>query len=455
MSKVFIAWSGNLELAKAVAAEIYSRSNEYECIIGGDSQGKENIFVGETIIAQMRECDKAILLVQKKSDVGLSHNLMFEWGFLLSALNAKRTNVYFIDISSTDEVFPSDVQGVWSKSSFDTAKHTMTEIAEMICEDFLGRQKIVIEGNKTNHILNWYKTRNMIAGHLQNPTCSDYELAQYVMLYTYSAKFFEKLLPTVETDIEQLSRSTSLFYSDELRIAVCGARAILKLLKSIKVQAGSKGMDALYLEERDYSEVVDVFETICRNIEGLEDSEPRRLFEVLIGNCVVFSHLLMMYNRNPAEADPIYYADLLLEKSESLIPACLELDRMNTKDNSQLSWIMLAYTYRSVYCALVEKKKEGAAVDPEEERRYLALTLEYREKLYSYYNGGNINGEFFDNIEMEYFLSLAEYLRYEENKLEQSRAVRKLNKYIEKAQIISKNKRVCVDIISEQLSSLI
>lgn len=83
MSKVFIAWSGTTDVAAHIKRKIDQRQG-YECVIGGNLHEMNSIYVGGTIIDQMKKCDQAILLIQKDPRTGaISSNLMFEWGLSL------------------------------------------------------------------------------------------------------------------------------------------------------------------------------------------------------------------------------------------------------------------------------------------------------------------------------------------------------------------------------------
>ena len=139
MSKVFIAWSGNLETAKKLGEYISKRAG-YEAIVGGNLHDLKSNYVGGTIIEQMKKCDQGILLIQKNDASALSANLMFEWGYLLAKLNANKIHNYLINLEPNDSALPSDLHGVWSYS-LKTENLTEEEIVENLGNKFFNSQK--------------------------------------------------------------------------------------------------------------------------------------------------------------------------------------------------------------------------------------------------------------------------------------------------------------------------
>lgn len=99
MSKAFVAWSGNHSFALALAAHIDAQDKGIECIVGGSSVGGiggKTVF--DTVMEQMKQCDQAILLVQKHPVTGkISPNLMFEWGHLMAKLPPNKVHNFFIE----------------------------------------------------------------------------------------------------------------------------------------------------------------------------------------------------------------------------------------------------------------------------------------------------------------------------------------------------------------------
>ena len=89
MDNVFIAWSGNKELAKELA-KIINSTNKVNAIVGGGQP--KDMFVGEQVLNQIGKCDSAILLVENK-DGQISPNLMFEWGYIIAKMQSKHLTI--------------------------------------------------------------------------------------------------------------------------------------------------------------------------------------------------------------------------------------------------------------------------------------------------------------------------------------------------------------------------
>ena len=458
MSKVFIAWSGNSNLATMLAKKINRTNSSYECVIGGNAQGNQSIYIGETIIRQMHQCDQAIVLIQKKKTGVISPNLIFEWGFLLSRLHSRKIHGYFIDMDQNDAEIPSDLQGIWADKFIDSKSKSIEKIAEEITADFFTKQRFAIEGNKMGIILDWDRTRRLICNHSREPVCSDCEIAQYALLYAYTGKIITTVFESVKNDLISLQNEMSkTTLNSELEIILKGAISTLNFLSKIKVNVLENGREALYLEADDYNDYFETIEHVLDKVRSIDNREIALLYKILLENLVVFMNLLMI--SNPNENDISYYIDTMLDYCDSIIHDCQSFICFNEPNNKQLVWLMLSYTYRSIYCGYCAQDNYLNLDTPDllEQQKLkkvesLRKSLIYRRELYTYYKGENINGEFFDMIEMEYFLALAEYYKYEEDKKTKEAAKRRLRRYIERSNVISKNKKICIDIITEHMN---
>ena len=111
MENVFIAWSGNYELATCVAAQLEKRG--FHAIVGGGAP--HDMYIGVQVQTQMNACAYAVILAQKKPDITdhaeFSDNVMFEWGYLISRLPSKNVFVFLIDTGERE--LPSDLIGSW------------------------------------------------------------------------------------------------------------------------------------------------------------------------------------------------------------------------------------------------------------------------------------------------------------------------------------------------------
>ncbi len=450
MSKAFIAWSGNHPFALALAEHIGKQNKGVECIVGGSSVGGiggRTVF--DTIMEQMKQCDQAILLVQKHPVTGkISPNLMFEWGHLMAKLSPNKVHNFFIDLEENDPEIPSDLRGVWA-TSVSTKEKEQSEVIKEIAEHFFKAQYFIIPDNKMTAIMEWYRVKDYISRHDTDPACSDFELAQYVLCYIYSAHIFTNIADDVEDDLRILSKKLGGNCANELRMAIRTARNTLNLFKAIHSTS-----DNIYLLYKDFDEINDAYQDLLSEVETLEESELKLYMRALINDFVAFAELMMLYSPDTEGEERALFADKLIEDSESVIADCNAITEANFADNKQFCWLLRSYMYRGMFCALEEKKRlveSGEAeldddpVEREEKmKEYLRLSLEERTQLYREYQDGNVNGIFFENVEMEYYLALAEYYPYEKDKLKKNNYSRKLKGYVEKTKRIENEKNVFI-----------
>ncbi len=173
---VFVAWGGNQALAKKVGAEIDRLG--FRAVIGGGQP--RSMYIGSQVFSQIKMTTRAILLVQQKSenDLNLNDNLMFEWGYLVAKLPPDKIHVFLIDMKARD--LPSDLAGSWAQevSTQDrTPEETAAEIAAFFAASCAREERM--DKLAVMHSYDWVKQQ--IALHDTDPSCSDNELAYYVL----------------------------------------------------------------------------------------------------------------------------------------------------------------------------------------------------------------------------------------------------------------------------------
>ena len=449
MSRVFIAWSGNFGIASKLK-DLIDDHPGYEAIVGGNLHTLNTIFVGGTIIEQMKQCDQAILLVQKnEAHGGLSPNVMFEWGYLIAKLSANKIHHYLIN----EPEIPSDLHGVWSYG-ISTADHTDDEIAQELCDKFFSSQRNSLNKNKMRVIMDRDETRSIIKKHIENPICSNYEMAQYVLCYMFSANIY------MDTR-EEAFRDMELFYSQmgenaqqsqELLLAVRCAIITISFFRKIKYIG-----DEQFIDKDDFYTFRECYEDLMYQIEDLAESEVKKLLIVSVGDFVTYLYLLIINGRDIDDDKKRIYCSRLYEDSERTANDCFELEKMAPKLNSQLCWLIRSYMYRDMFCALdCVEKIEGVDTENRTEEQLdrlnkikdcLYKSLEERKKLYNEYSVGNVNAAFLNNIEMEYFLALAEYRLYENDYRLRERYKEKLIRYVKNIDKMAAQKRVFTEKI--------
>ena len=444
MSKVFIAWSGNNETAKKMKSLIDERIG-YEAIVGGNLYDHDSIYVGGTIIEQMKKCDQAILLIQKNSRINaISPNLMFEWGYLLAKLNIKKIHNYFIDISPNDPALPSDLHGVWAYE-ISTKENSDDEVANKLVDKFFDSQKNTLTENKMSLIINRDETRKKILSHLIDPICSNYEMAQYIICYIYCSNIYvhtrHEALSDMQNFLDKLGEAE--FQSTELVLATRLAVTSIKFFLDIKYVTDEQYIDhdKFYLHREKYEDLLD-------RIEALPESELKNLLLAFAYDFISYLYLLII---NSDEIDDSVMPDTkkaeycykLIDISEKTAKLCDIIDGQAQNVNRQLCALLRGYMYRDCFCALqcLEKIESEGTVPRSEDKesrhekivKYLELSFNERKKLYDEYSLKNINAMFINNIEMEYFLGLAELQLYELDESKRKNYKEKIVRYLERA----------------------
>lgn len=449
MSKVFIAWSGNFEIAQKLRDKVNMRPG-YEAIVGGNANGIKNIYVGGTIIEQMKGCDQAILLIQKnEAHGGLSPNVMFEWGYLLAKLNPNKMHHYLID----DPQIPSDLSGVWAYGLSSEGK-TADGIAEELAEQFFSSQRNSLTKNKMKVIIDRDETRNVITKHCENPVSSNYEMAQYVFCYIFSAVIYADTRDEALRDMEKFYSSLDehALQSEELLLAVRCAIITMGFLKKVNYAGDEQSVpkDVFYSVRESYEELSD-------QVEDLAESEVKTALQVAISDFIAFAYLLVINGGELDDDKKRTYCNRLYEYSAYTVEACNRLESCSPKLNVQLMRLVRAYMYRDMFCALdclerIESEEGAERTAPQEERLKLIKenlfnSLEERKKLYNEYSVSNVNAQFMSNIEMEYYLALAEYRLYEDDYRQRERIKEKLLRYIRNADRQAEQRRVFTEKI--------
>lgn len=439
MSKVFVAWSGNIELARKLRVYV-DKVPGFSAIIGGnDAYNLDSIYVGDTIIRQIQECDQAILLIQKKKLTGqVSPNLMFEWGYVLASLNINKIHTYFIDIDSRDKDLPSDVHGIWAHSISTTDK-TDDQTAKDIADIFFASQNNSLNQNKMAAVIDRAQTRDNILRHKRNPIYSNYEMAQFILCYIYSANIYrdtrDEALSDVSSLLDYFKTNENTRQSNELIAASRCAIISIEFFKEIKFVH-----DEQYIDPEDFDRFIDKYYSLLNSAEKLQENEVKHLIIAYVYNFMSYLNLLMINNDKVDAEDKIDNCRQIFISCKEAISKCEIIENLSKENNLQLCELMRAYMYRNIYCAyrLLDKifSKEIESEFGTREciiskiKQYLQLSLDERERLYNEYCVDNVNANFFANIEMEYFLSLAENGIYEDNSTKKAMYKEKLKRYV-------------------------
>lgn len=458
MSKVFIAWSGNLETAKKLGEYISKRAG-YEAIVGGNLHDLKSNYVGGTIIEQMKKCDQGILLIQKNDASALSANLMFEWGYLLAKLNANKIHNYLINLEPNDSALPSDLHGVWSYS-LKTENLTEEEIVENLGNKFFNSQKNTVNTNKMTLIHSRDETRRFVREHNGDPTCSNYEMAQYVLCYIYCAYIYEDSREEILEDLQKFLKelSPNAKQSAELFASLKCAVNSVKLYKKVRFTG-----DEQYIMLDDFYEIRDEYEDILNLLYDMDEGEVKVMLKALIYGFIVYLYLLVLNGKELESDKRAEYCKRLLGFAKQTEKYINEFCDAAPEQNKQFCELLRSYIYRNMFCALtmlenLESKGDVPRTQASDERKEIILenlknSLEQRRRLYSFYKDGTASITFINNIEMEYFLALAEFRLYDADAVSREESRKRLSRYVQKVERYAAEKRIFTEKIKRYIEN--
>lgn len=434
---VFIAWSGNYKYAVEIsdALAIYG----FDSIVGGNvNEDTSSIFVGETIISQMKQCTQAIILLQKKlKDNTISSNLMFEFGYMLNKLNFNKIHVFFIDIVENDIKIPSDIRGVWA----DFLKSD-DQLVQTIIDKFIKRQDMIIRDDKLDIILNSYYYKNLIQSFLSEPKCTGFELAQYFMFYM-QAVYFNGDFDDMTSLINEFERSYH-YYTTELQIALSFCKTTLELYKVVFSKKNNiLAKESMELLSYQYEELIE-------RIASIKDTEYKTWLLADINEHRGFARYYYLLfsdencdNKLSLYKDVIRYNTLSLEYLDAI-----EQKSTNHKNNLFFISLLKAYVYRQK--ALSHKfisDYEDKQMHLAEAHKCFVNAFTMRKLLYNNFSNLRISHQINDNMEMEYYLAMSEIIHFEEYSNSQMRYANEINKYL----LSQKNK---CDVISSHIKTI-
>lgn len=445
--KVFLAWSGTNVLATQVAVRL--RQEGYDAIVGGagqDQRGNQSgdFFVGATVLGQINQCYQAIFIVQKKSDGFISNNLMFELGYALGKISPTRIHMFYIDIDKKDPKIPSDLEGCWAEyySSDNEA------LVEIIAGKFLENQRMIIPENKFMVMDAYFSEREKLRNYCETPTCSDYELAQYVLFFSQAAYIFD--------DLEQGEKTLRILGNTLARNAICRELSLAIQFGECYLRVFAKWKrtkDLLYLRRRDMDELVDDLNEQVETVSKWKNEDDfKNWFMVLLNNTINYA---MMLGSNDPDISLDTQLDIL-RRSEKSARDCLRYCRklLSLKDDRNAQCVHIYQAYMNRNLATMYQRLHG-----EQKQISQSLNKSFRERveLFDYCKLGDINTRLREYFETEYILAMAELMDFHRDQLkpEKFRAYRrKCRDHVEKIKETNKERAYYASKIMKHLQAV-
>lgn len=398
--RVFIAWSGTSDIAIKVKRVLEERN--YKCFIGGNEANDSNYAsVGDTVLQQIKSCNQAIIIFQKRSDGHISNNLFFELGYALASYG--QTKVHCVRPKHEELLLPSDFDNSFVEPMDDDDADSLVNC---IVNYFLARQKLSVNTNKMRLINNRYLIKEYIKRHFseQGSKCSDYELAQYLLFYIQAAQMFDDI-GTVRNELQAFKQSYQYNFSKELSISVDICLAFFELYSNIQIDSNNNA----YIDKHTYRRVKEKFSSIEEDIQtddtGIFDEWAR----VFVSDYMVFAADLYLSDPELNGDKRIKIANRIIELADECIAYIEELQAVapiiENNDHVGILSLFKAYIYEHKFIAY-DFIGDVRAVE--------CLQSAKREKtsLRKYFDYGAIDSHLSDNLDMEYCLTLIKYLSY-------------------------------------------
>ena len=457
--KVFIAWSGNPELASHVSSAL-SKHN-YMGIVGGNQTTQPNsMYIGPSVISQMNTCSQAIFLITKK-DIGklgegtISNNLLFELGYLVCRLPNAKIHLLYIDITENDPLIPSDIKGCWAKylSSKDLSND---ELASHITDSFLKAQTVIIPENKMDIIFNWYDYKQIIRTYLDSPQKSNFELAQYLLFYVQAVYFFEDYEESTN-QLQKLKEQDHSF-SYELQCSIDYALLTINFYNTIRTNM---------LTTDEFDTLIESYEYSLNKAEDFQNNEYLLWYKALHYENMGFAYYLFILSLTSDKNDDfesyinemmvvcfegLKYCRSLLSLRDNDVPS---ISRSRESPNYYFLTLIKSYIYRQIAIAYQIARQNNIIL----EEQYVAECEKAHEKsfkmrkiLYNKYEKSRISDTVKSNIEMEYHIAMADSLPETARTSEHRRHINMLKQYIRKVQYRNKMNADIIETIEKDIS---
>lgn len=470
---VFIGWSRNRDVA--IATKRILDTKGFVCVVGGVYEGNPESVrvrkgtVNETINYQMSHCDQSILLFQKIDDnLSISGNLIYELGYINAQYNfiesATKLHIFKIDITQADDnLFPSDLHGIWG-SNISSAGKSAEEIAAEIAAEFLQNQSQIKKTNKFDILSNHYFVEYEMRKHFENPAMSDCDLAMNILVYVQAAfcyqeqydikqkmeyfrnKMVEKSVRSTELDlVTQYAMQTLTLYcltvpdEENWQLNMKGAtfRGLLKNYREVGEKIAEQ-----YPEELGTAQLV--------KMQVDRDFIERNYFESwLISQMqehVTYLILVYVMSEEVEEEERNRYAEMGADYCKAAIRN-LELLAEN-EDDKMYADLLLSYAYKNLYTF---QTLLGAG----EASAYRLRSFKLRRELNSYATGiATVRPSLKEYITLEYLLQIVEQIKSCEDKYEREDYLLEISKYIENRNRNERNRNYMYNLLLEEYNKL-
>lgn len=400
--QIFIGWSGSNKVALKIKKILETKN--YKCTIGGNADNNSQFSsVGDTVIQQIKNCNQAIMIFQNRTDGTVSNNLFFELGYVLAMYG--QTKVHCVKRADEQVILPSDFDNSFLEPI--SCGDSDDEFVDEIISYFFKRQKMSINVNKMMLINNRYIMHDYIQRHYseQGSKCSDYELAQYILFYMQAGHMFGDERK-VQLEIKHFKDQYHAYFSDELSTTVNICISFFDMILNIKIRNDGE----FYIDRATFRQFRDKYKGFREEIVKDDMGTFDEWANVFISEHITYAYGL--YAMNPELSEESMQKNLIESYAwaeQTLKDLKILEESAPVKDNNDHKGILslfYAYVYRNLFLSCKYLNKE------EEALKWLEKTKKERTALKNNFEIGSIDTQLFENFEMEYYLTLTEYLIY-------------------------------------------
>ena len=385
MENIFIGWSGNRQLAEAVA-ELINNHTARKGIVGGGSP--KDMFIGAQVLSQIDRSQYAVLLVQDKPDGQISHNLMFEWGYITAKLPVN--NICTVLINKSPRDLPSDLLGTWVFELERKEGGDDTEFAKEVLEIVERSFGEDAEKNYFNLIDRWPQVFSRLKNQMPE---NDAEAAEYVLMGCLAAYYYMDNIPLRKL-LDSLSGGMAI--NDVIRFAKA----------YVDIFINSENMTKPLSQDEAFA-LVEIFESTLTRSSSIGE-EQDRLLDILCYDAYGLTCSLFLKNAEIDEDLRAIFTDKSLECYNKAIET---IDDFSKKNNCVCLWQLLrSYLFNDLAHFYL-----GVLGELEQFKTYLASSVEQRKMLYQTFSSMYPDNLFLaTKFEQEYIIALSEQCNYME-----------------------------------------
>lgn len=279
------------------------------------------------------------------------------------------------------------------------------QFARSIVDYFLGRQRLSVETNKMYLINNRHIMHDMIQAHYSDmgSKCSDYELAQYILFYMQAAVMFQDEAKVLD-ELRSFKQHFNNEFSKELEQSVNISISLLEVQNNLLNKD-----DIVFISDdafrKYFASCKGILEEIQNDDSGTYDEWAKAIAAENL------AYVCNLYSQNP-DLDEEVKTGLYHKTIDYCNKSLVFMDRIETvspsvenNDSSGIISVFKSYIYRHLFVSHNNLNSPDA-------REWAEKAVKERRQLIRVFDNNAVDSSIYTNFEMEYYLSLLEYLDF-------------------------------------------